>query len=132
MDGEVNGHSTLADLWPEAAKHLAPAVERWGTHTLEHVRAAIDSGDAQLWPMAEDGAIVSEIFRTPTGKLGCRIWLAGGNMRALLAGEKIVAGWAAEQGCEFMEILGRKGWQRVLPEYEPTAVILRRWLKEHE
>lgn len=129
---EINGHPiTLDDLWPQACVHLAPALEHArGSHTLEHVREAIEIGNAQLWPMGDDGTIVSEVTKTPTGQLGCRLWLAGGNLRALIAAEVVVSEWAAEQGCEFMEIIGRPGWQRVLPAYERTAVVLRRALKE--
>lgn len=130
---ETNGHAlTLDDLWPQAAEHLAPALA-WtrGSHTIEHVREMVDDGRAQLWPM-DDGAIVSEIVKTPTGQCVCRLWLAGGKLGALLQAERVVSEWAAEQGCDCMEIVGRPGWQRSLPEYERVAIVLRRELPKPE
>lgn len=125
---EMNGHKvTFEAVWAEAAAHLEPALEfAGGTHTLEHVRTAIEDGEAQLWPMGEDGALVSEVIETPTGLRACRLWLAGGNMAALLMAEKVVSEWAQEQGCKVMEIIGRQGWQRVLPEYHKAAIVLRK------
>lgn len=131
---EINGHPvTLDEIWPQAAEHLQPALDyAGGTHTLEHVRSAIEDGTAQIWPIGESGTIVSEIVEAPTGKRVCRLWLAGGTLGALLAAEKIVAEWAREHECAVMEIVGRLGWERVLPEYRRAAVVLRRELKETE
>jgi hypothetical protein len=58
----------------------------------------------------------------------CRIWLAGGDM-AELTTEMLpqVEAWAKANGCTRMEIVGRKGWKRVLPEYsEPPQTVLQK------
>lgn len=128
---EANGHDLqLDDVWPRCAEHIAPALAHAGnTHTLEHVRQAIEENRAQLWPVGELGTVVTEIEQMPSGLRICRLWLAGGKMAALIEAEKVIAEWAKENGCDAVEITGRKGWRKVLPEYRHVADVLWRTLR---
>jgi hypothetical protein len=47
-------------------------------------------------------------------------------MDELMEAEKEVAEWAKGHGCDSMEIIGRKGWERQLNEYQATATLLTR------
>ena len=42
--------------------------------------------------------------------------------------EKAICSYAREKGFVSVEIIGRPGWERVLPNYERTAVLLRKEL----
>lgn len=93
------------------------------THTLEDIKAAIDAKIAQLWA-GRDSVIVTELIGFPRKRV-CRIWLAAGDMDEL-TGEMLpdVEDWAKAEGCATVEIIGRKGWTRVLKGYrEPVAVL---------
>ena len=87
------------------------------------VAAAILDGKAQLW-CGRASVIVTELIAYPRLK-ACRIWLAGGDM-AELTKEMLpdVEAWASAEGCTRMEVVGRKGWARVLSDYREPSVVL--------
>lgn len=99
------------------------AVAYQDTHTLGDVAREIIDGKAQHW-RGEKSEIVTEIKSFPLMKV-CRIWLAGGDMDELVnVMLPDVEAWAKDNGCARVEIVGRKGWKRALPEYrEPYAVL---------
>jgi hypothetical protein len=41
-----------------------------------------------------------------------------------------IESWARTMGCYAIEIVGREGWQRVLPDYKRTAVVLEKPLQQ--
>ena len=114
---------SLSDEFERHAHHIENALEHANhSHSILDVWDAIKSGKAQFFSM-ENSAIVTEIVDYPQ-KSVCRIWLAGGDMDELLEAEKHIAALAKSHGCTGMEIIGRKGWERVLTDYKPTAVVL--------
>lgn len=115
--------SSLADEFERCADYIEAALVYAGhSHTLQDVWQAISHRQAAFFPY-EKSAIVVEIVDYPQ-RATCRIWLAGGDMDELLEAEKQVCEWAKTQGCTSMEIIGRKGWERVLKDYNPTATVL--------
>jgi len=50
--------------------------------------------------------------------------LAGGNMDELVEAEKKIVPWAKSHGCSGMEIIGRKGWERQLKDYNAASTVL--------
>lgn len=94
------------DRLTEALEHAG------GTHTLGDVLAAIESGEAQLWQTA-DAIIVSEIEQYPQMRV-CNLWLAAGDLGAVIAlGDEVIAWAKTEMGCERATLWGRKGWERL-------------------
>ena len=105
------------------AKHIEGALEYAGnSHTLTDIYEEILAGRAQLWA-GKNSVIVTEIVSYPNFK-SVRFWLAGGRMSELLKMEKKVTEWAKGIDCTVCEIIGRKGWEKVLTNYKKTAVIL--------
>ena len=92
------------------------------SHTYEQVIEIVKRGDAQLWAL-RDSAIVTEIIDYPQRRT-LRFWLAGGNMKTLLEVEPKIRKWSILYRCEAVEIIGRKGWEKVMKDYEPTAIVL--------
>jgi len=70
-----------------------------------------------------DSAIVTEIIDYPQRRT-LRFWLAGGNLKTLLEVEPKIRKWSILYRCEAVEIIGRKGWEKVMKDYEPTAIVL--------
>ena len=115
--------SSLADEFERCADYIVAALEYAGhSHTLQDVWQAIQNKQAAFFPL-EKSAIVVEIVDYPQ-RATCRIWLAGGDMEELIQAEKNICIWARERGCDSMEIIGRKGWERQLRDYKPTATVL--------
>lgn len=107
--------------WIEAALPYAS-----NSHRINDVWLAIQNGKAQFFPR-EKCAIVTEIVDYPRRSV-CRIWLAGGDLDELIDAEKDIAQWARSIGCSGMEIIGRKGWQRKLKDYQPKSTVFVREL----
>jgi hypothetical protein len=115
--------SSLADEFERCADYIVAALEYAGhSHTLQDVWQAITNKQAAFFPL-EKSAIVVEIVDYPQ-RATCRIWLAGGDMEELIEAEKNVCDWARGLGCDSMEIIGRRGWERQLRDYKPTATVL--------
>ena len=114
--------SSLDEL-ERLAHHIEAALAYSGdTHSLIHVVDAIKDGSAQFFPL-ENSVIVTEVVDYPK-KAVCRIWLAGGEMNELIEAEKSIVEWAKSHGCSGMEIIGRKGWERQLKDYNAASTVL--------
>ena len=76
----------------------------------------------QLWRDG-DTIAVTTIIRYPR-KTTCLIVLAGGSLETLRRCLPLVEEWARHQGCQAMEVTGRKGWLRELKDYSQSQVRL--------
>jgi hypothetical protein len=99
------------------------------TMSAEDVFRQAASADAQLWSYYDGekyrGVIATRIHPMARGSL-CSIWVCYGlNAEELFDGMyQIIEDWAQSMGCYGIEIVGRPGWQRVLPGFKRRAVIL--------
>lgn len=55
-----------------------------------------------------------------------RIGIAGGDLDELKEIETEVHEYARQMGFKYIDIIGRPGWERVLPGYNRVAVLLRK------
>ena len=92
------------------------------SHSPEDVLIMCQKGDAQFWSF-KDSAIITEIIDYPKRRV-LRFWLAGGKLKTLLEVEKKIIHWSKFYSCEGVEINGRRGWERVLKDYQPSAITL--------
>ncbi len=121
----------VAKEWEAAKPHIQRAVDRAeGAFDIEHVRAEIEAGRAQLWG-GLNAAVVTKLETYPSGIKACLFWLCGGDdMNEILDIEAKVSAWAARQGCHRVEIIGRRGWLRALKGYRETSTLLVREILE--
>lgn len=117
----------LAAVWPAAAPLVARALARSGEMTLDELARALVEGRFLLW-LAWDGALaaaaVTEIAETIAGRVCCIVACGGGNRARWLALRVELERHACRHGCVRMRIYGRRGWQRILPDYRATRIIL--------
>lgn len=119
----LSADDRTAHEWSRCERWISDALEYAdGSHTMDDVVQAVRSNKAQFFPL-EKSAIITEIVDYPKRAV-CRIWLAGGDLDELMEAEKSIAYWAKTQGCNGMEIVGRKGWSRKLKDYRQSAVVL--------
>ena len=115
--------TSFSDDVNRCKKWIVDALEyAHNSHSFEQVIDIVKRGDAQFWAFS-DSAIVTEIIEYPQRRT-LRFWLAGGNLKTLLDVEPKIRKWSILYRCEAVEIIGRKGWEKVLKEYEPTAIVL--------
>lgn len=111
--------STEVDsFWDKVLPLLRPALKLQKGHDEHTLLAGIKDKSFQLWIITADNeisaAIITEIVVYPLRK-GLRFFLAGGKKakETKLAIEYIES-WAKSIGCTHSEIIGRKGWARLL------------------
>lgn len=113
-------------------------MERWTdydeTWTANEVKEELKARRAQLWCLHKDdikGIWVTRIECTNTASWGV-VWGCAGDFQSnkddAIAFFGIIEDWFRQQGCEFVEWVGRDGWARLFPEYQKHAVILRKRL----
>ena len=103
---------------------LLPALRE---DTEERVLAELMAGRAQLWP-GKRAAFVTQLAIGDEPYI--LVWLAGGDLRELLAMQPGIEAWARAQGAAAAWINGRKGWARALGKtgFEPRDGELRKAL----
>lgn len=116
---------TPAEAWTRCRPYLEAALAHaGGTHGIDDVARLIEEGRAHFWP-GRRCAAVTEFYDYPRLR-ACNIWLLGGDLKELLALERVIDAWARAQGCG--RLLGggpRAGWARILRPrgYRPAWTI---------
>ncbi len=112
--------SEFERVWPWLAASLA----RYGnTHSKEHMRTLLESGEAQLHPLPH-AALVTCMMTHPTGLKDGTIWLGGGDLQEIKKLVPHTEVWLKREGCHRSMIRGRKGWARTFPDYKEDGMIL--------
>ncbi len=133
MSGSGNvfalGADQVEELWPYLEPHLKRVEHETATVSVESLKALALNCEAQVWGVQDDrghitGACITRVYETPNGRF-CTVFVAAGVLMPILAeGIALIEDWARGLGCRAIEIIGRRGWQRVLQGYEPRAVVL--------
>ena len=126
----------LGRYWPLVEPAIARAVARSdGRYAVADVLTALRAGDMQLWislteiddrASAIEVACVTEIVSYPREKRCGIVFCAGTERKNWLHQLAGIEAWAKAQGCTAFELQGRPGWERALPEWRKTHVILRK------
>lgn len=101
-----------------------------GRYLREDIEEAVAHGTMQLWLVGTQKEVLAvgltEIIRYPRSKACRMIACVGARMRDWSHLNEFVRLWAREQGCDRMEALCRKGWERVLARhgYRPFHILL--------
>lgn len=119
-------------VWHKVSHLIKRAIERVDLGHFGKVQADVVNGNSLLW-VAWDGdrikgAAVTQLEQTEK-RLVCTIVACGGEDSYLWLHliEKI-EDYARAEGCDCVRIFGRKGWARVLKNYQAPSVILERQL----
>jgi|TARA_R110000796_G_scaffold101324_1_gene210036 hypothetical protein len=124
----------------DVEEFLAPAIElSHGRDDMTSIWKYLILGQSQLWMAFDDednkpkGALVTRIEDYPLKKMINYLYIGGDDLKEwhkdMLA---IVEKFAREQGCEGMELVGRKGWDRFLKDcgWEAKHIICERFFDE--
>jgi hypothetical protein len=98
-------------------------------YTLDDIEDDVRSGNMQLWIAWTGDAVVkavgvTEIFGHGPAKTCCIVY-ATGDLEVLMNHIKTLEDWAKSLDCK-VEIFGRPGWVKMLPDYEIKHVLLER------
>ncbi|WP_417814052.1 hypothetical protein [Thalassospira alkalitolerans] len=92
--------------------------------TKEEVLQGLLEGSLLCFSLEKSAAIVTF---ARGGRL--RVALAGGDLEELKLINEDILQYARDAGYRGVEIIGRPGWERALPDYEKAAIILRQDFK---
>ena len=124
-------------IWPQVAARLRRAILRTGLSAFVDVERDVLDGRALLWlalsrdseEVAIDAVATTRLEQTDRGKV-CVIVACEGRGRhrwlPLIGG---IESYARAEGCCSVRIFGRKGWRRVLDDYQQTHVIIQKELR---
>jgi len=120
-------------VWSIAAPLLEKATKRTRKIDLTSLLKSARDGLMQIW-LAYDAeeedvlaAAATEMVTYSSGLKSARVILLGG--RQLNRWSRlidIIENWALSEGCSTVEIVGRRGWEKVYPDYLP----LEHWLSK--
>ena len=110
-------HNGFTEAWERSKPFLANALEQSGNeYTVDDVLREIEDDHAICYP-TKKGAAGFRIARYPRKRM-LRIWLAGGDMASSIESILEAADFhAKEHECDGIEVLGRRGWEKVLKPY---------------
>lgn len=98
--------------------------------SLNYIHDNLQEGHAQLWVLTRDtpiGVMVTQIERFEDRNIGLLWMVAGKGIQAgFEAYRRVIEPWFIGNDCRMIEIRGRKGWAKVLPDYDDVGVILRK------
>jgi hypothetical protein len=130
----------VARAWLHVRHLILAAMKRGGLSSFRPVEDAVLRGDALLW-LAWDGdprsgsgagritaAAVTELQQTEWRKACVVVACGGDDMRRWIGLLDSIEAYARAAGCEAVRMMGREGWQRMLPSYRRTGIVLERAL----
>ena len=129
--------SNLDDVWSLVKKDIQEALSYSGNHTdAEFVYDTLKENKMQLWVVWDNsksktvdkyyGVVVTEIVKRKLIQ-SCNIFIVTGRQRQkwqhLIS---VLEDFALENNCTNMELIARKGWQRIMEQfdYKQTHVVL--------
>lgn len=126
------GQEQIDNLWPLYGCHLDRYEREIGTDYAEDIRSDLKAGTKQLWGLqcgpSIVGVVVTRVAQSPRGSV-CEIYIACGESHGglfLVLDE--IERWAKSVGCSRVRLSGRKGWLRVLKQYEQTGIQMEKEL----
>lgn len=118
------------ELHKQEIKKYLDKVLLKATEVTEHsVMEGIFKGNSQLW-LARDskeevvGIVVTYLVTYPTTKRLLIHLLGGDDIKEWVHTISSIEKWAESKGLEGIEIRGRKGWLKLLPDYSCKTVLM--------
>ena len=122
MTYTLQSHEAI-ERWNE----IAPLLERIATTDtpLSHVKEMVANREAQVWCVGTplECVLVTKVENSRDYRYGL-MWMAAGDMRLVSDVKEIVENWFRSMGCKYIQIIGRRGWKKTLPDYNEQSVNL--------
>ena len=126
----------VAYLWDDVGPMLARVTERSeGEMEPDDYLEILTQGAMQLWIATEENSItlamVTQIISYPQKKVLRVIAISGEKfIEAHSQFNDMVEAFAIRVGCSSMELWGRKGWKKMLPDWKDSYIVFTKDLKE--
>ena len=122
----------VATIWPHVSHLVRRAMARGRMGCFADVEADVLGANAYLWLAIDSGSVLAAAVTKVTAENGerlCTIVACAGHewkkFGPLIAG---LEAYARAEGCVAIEICGRPGWRRRLPDYRLAKIVIRKRL----
>jgi len=124
----------IAYIWED----VSPLIEKARKHSEGELETddflePLTHGDMQLWIATEDNnmhsVMVTQIVPYPQKQILRVILIAGSDFKRLYEFNDMIESFAIRTGCSAMELWGRKGWKKMLPDWESNYIVYTKELK---
>jgi hypothetical protein len=120
------------DIWPSVHGFIEKALIRGGLGDLEDIKSKVIGGQMLLW-LVMDGndvvaTLVTQLCIFNGDKCGTIVVCSGDGFEHYEHMQERLYDFFRAEGCRYVRVLGRPGWQRRLPEYHVRAVVLEKEL----
>ncbi len=92
---------------------------------LSAIKAMVASCEAQVWCIGDpiECVLLTKIENTTECRYGL-CWMGAGDLRLVDMGYRFVGPWFKSMGCEYVQIIGRRGLKKFLPDFKEQSVNL--------
>ena len=134
MKAHIVQPEDVAHIWEE----VAPLLDKVKEHTEGELETddflePLTHGDMQLWMATEESDVravmVTQIITYPQKRVLRIISLAGEDFEEIRSFQEMIEGFAIKLGCTALEMWGRKGWKKLLPDWKDTYIVYTKDLK---
>ena len=134
MKAQIVQPEDIAHIWEQVAPLLDRAKEHSeGEAEPDDFLEPLTHGDMQLWIFTEESslhsAMITQIIVYPQKKILRVISIAGSEFEKLRQFNDVVELFAIKTGCTGLELWGRKGWKKLLPDWESNYIVYTKDLK---
>lgn len=128
MIGGAFSKEDALKLWPLVEPLIKRATDLdHGRSTPDTIKELISQDKALLWADKNlKMVLVSSVEEYPTGKKTLLLRVCGGeDLSICKQAFPMLKDYARDMGCDSVEVRGRKGWLKVLPEFKEDYTVLR-------
>ena len=124
----------IAYIWEE----VAPLLEKVKEHTegefeTDDYLEPLTHGDMHLWIATEysdvKAAMVTQFAIYPQKNILRIVSMAGDDFEEIRGFQDMIEAFAVRMGCSALEMWGRKGWKKLLPDWNDTYIVYTKDLK---
>ena len=122
-------------VWEKVEPILARVIPHSeGELETDDILDLVTEGSMQLWIVAENkeiiAALVTQIITYPQKRILRLVSLAGEDFNKFKHFLDIVESFAIQKGCTALELWGRKGWKKLLPEWNSEYIVYTKDIRE--
>ncbi len=122
--------NVVDQVWPKISGLIFVAMKKGQVGSFESVKNATLEGRALLW-VAWDGvspdieaAAVTELQLTEWRKVCTVLACGGAHIERWIHLLETIEQYAKSEGCSAVRVIGRNGWEKLLPTYHRKRVLL--------
>ena len=138
MEQAMRAHLLPPEDVPYVWDEVAPLLSEVTPHTEGEIEPddfiePLSDGQMQLWVAIEDkevhSAMITQIIPYPQKRVLRIISLAGSEFEKLYHFIDMVESFAIQSECSAIEMWGRKGWKKLLPDWKDSYIVFTKDIK---